>query len=251
MTDVGGAILFVTDEDFRSWSAAHPEGFILNVRSTFSASYSVLHRAKCHHISLEAYDPGSLTERGYRKVGADRVADLASWVAYRMPDAWGIGAVCKSCKPDHNETDLTASAPLPLPDQLHDARRRLIGTIVQRRGQSKFRQGLLKAYGGTCAITGCNAVEVLEAAHIVPYRGDHTNPVNNGLLLRADLHTLFDLLLIWVEDDFRLTVAQSLMDTPYWSFNGSFLKLPEHFDDQPSLAAIRWHRDQADVKRSA
>ena len=48
-----------------------------------------------------------------------------------------------------------------------DARNRIAATIVQRRGQAKFRQDLLDAYGGRCAISGCTVESVLEAAHIV------------------------------------------------------------------------------------
>src|ERR1700722_13605652 len=78
------------------------------------------------------------------------------------------------------------------PKNIKDARERIRRTIVQRRGQAKFRNALLEAYGSRCAISGCGALEVLEAAHICPYQGSATNHVTNGLLLRADIHTLFD-----------------------------------------------------------
>lgn len=65
--------------------------------------------------------------------------------------------------------------------------------IAYRRGQSVFRRDLMYAYSSVCAVTGTTASDVLEAAHIYPYRGAHTNRVDNGLLLRADIHTLFDL----------------------------------------------------------
>lgn len=47
-------------------------------------------------------------------------------------------------------------------------------------------------YGGQCAVSRCNVTDVLEAAHVVPYRGALTNHTSNGILLRADLHILFD-----------------------------------------------------------
>lgn len=74
-----------------------------------------------------------------------------------------------------------------------DARQRELRAVFLRRGQEKFRKDLINAYKSRCAVTGCNIVEILEAAHIIPYRGEHTNRCNNGLLLRADIHTLFDL----------------------------------------------------------
>ena len=74
-----------------------------------------------------------------------------------------------------------------------DARKRILTSIVQRAGQAHFREQLLEAYDNRCAITECNITFALEAAHIFPYKGEHTNDVRNGLLLRADIHTLFDL----------------------------------------------------------
>src|SRR5207244_4015138 len=60
-------------------------------------------------------------------------------------------------------------------------------------GVPDFRRRLLKAYGGRCAISDCNCSEALEAAHIRGYGGEETNHVQNGLLLRSDLHSLMDL----------------------------------------------------------
>jgi predicted restriction endonuclease len=76
------------------------------------------------------------------------------------------------------------------PHDDQDARERTFAAIVRRRGQSRFRRSLLRAYTGQCAVTACDAQETLEAAHILPYRGQRTNHVTNGLLLRADLHSL-------------------------------------------------------------
>lgn len=67
----------------------------------------------------------------------------------------------------------------------HDARVWAMRAVHQRRGQPLFRAQLLEAYDQRCAISECNALEVLEAAHIQPYRGEHTNRMDNGLLLRS------------------------------------------------------------------
>jgi hypothetical protein len=85
------------------------------------------------------------------------------------------------------------------PSDLEDARRRILAAIVLRQGQWGFRERLLAAYQRACAVTGCDVVEALEAAHIIAYLGPKTNYVTNGLLLRADIHTLFDLGLIAVQ----------------------------------------------------
>jgi hypothetical protein len=114
------------------------------------------------------------------------------------------------------------------PKNLKDARKRNIAAIVQRQGQSKFRTELLKAYGGQCAITDCDAEAALEAAHIVPYLGTETNCLANGLLLRADIHTLFDLHLISINPDTgKIIVSSSLLKTCYKELNDKTLKLPK------------------------
>lgn len=80
-----------------------------------------------------------------------------------------------------------------------DQRERDLRMTHQREGQSAFRDSLLAAYGSRCCITGVDVDAVLEAAHISAYRGPASNHVENGLLLRADLHKLFDRLMLSVD----------------------------------------------------
>ena len=127
------------------------------------------------------------------------------------------------------------------PKDSTDARRRTITAIVQRQGQPKFRNDLLKAYGGQCAITDCDAKDALEAAHIFPYRGADTNHVKNGLLLRADIHTLFDLYLISIDPNtLKVVISSTLLNTCYKELNDKPLKSPKN-GASPSLEAIADH----------
>jgi putative restriction endonuclease len=87
------------------------------------------------------------------------------------------------------------------PGNIMDGRERIVASIVIRRGQPEFRRILIRAYKGRCAVSGCDAIEVLEAAHIMPYLGQDTNHPSNGILLRADIHTLFDLGLLSIDTD--------------------------------------------------
>lgn len=123
-----------------------------------------------------------------------------------------------------------------------DSRDTALRAIKTRRGQPKFRKELVGAYCGVCAVTGCSAAAVLEAAHITPYRGDHTNDVRNGLLLRADIHTLFDLFLLAVEDDMTMRVAPSLTGTGYELYNYRPLRMPDDEQRRPSMEALSHHR---------
>lgn len=137
------------------------------------------------------------------------------------------------------------------PENLADARERTNRAIVQRQGQSKFRSELLKAYGGQCAITDCDAEAALEAAHIFPYLGTDTNHVKNGLLLRADIHTLFDLYLISINPDTsKVVVSSTLLNTCYKELNGKSLKPPQDYAASPSPQALARHYETFLLKQN-
>jgi putative restriction endonuclease len=126
------------------------------------------------------------------------------------------------------------------PVSAQDARQRVLMEITRRRGQSAFRQKLLNAYERRCAISNCDAEAVLEAAHIVPYRGDHTNVASNGLLLRSDLHTLFDLNLIRIDGTtLSVVVDPSLAASEYGRLDGSRLRVPKVTADRPDAGNFR------------
>jgi hypothetical protein len=123
-----------------------------------------------------------------------------------------------------------------------DGRRRVVAAILQRLGQRQFRRRLLAAYGQRCAITRCSTLWVLEAAHITPYRGVRTNAISNGLLLRADIHTLFDLALISIEPEaLKIRVSSRLAGSEYAAFDGRAPSLPRDTVSNPSPAALEEH----------
>ena len=105
----------------------------------------------------------------------------------------------------------------------HDLRESVMRAIKARRGQSKFRDLLIEAYGGACAVSGCRILSLLEAAYISPYRGTHTNRVDNGILLKTDWHTLFDLGLFTIRPDYTIQLAAELKGTDYWEHHGRLL----------------------------
>lgn len=118
-----------------------------------------------------------------------------------------------------------------------------IRAIRIRQGQAGFRSQLLDLYGRRCAITRYDSAEALEAAHIVPYRGPVTNHPQNGLLLRADLHTLFDVGLLAIhEDTRRLIISRELRGTSYEAYANTKVTLPEQSHLQPSGVALALHR---------
>lgn len=128
------------------------------------------------------------------------------------------------------------------PESIEDARRKKLASIVVRQGQPAFRKTLLEAYEGRCALSGCDVEEVLEAAHICGYMGEQTNDVRNGLLLRADLHTLYDRDLFAIEPvSHRLHIAQELTNSEYRWLTQCSLRLPNRMADRPSDAALHVH----------
>ena len=126
---------------------------------------------------------------------------------------------------------------------LEDARDRTYQNIVMRRGQSAFRNELLEAYQGRCAFTGYNSEFALEACHIIPYRGPDTNHVSNGLLLRADIHTLFDLGKVAVDtSDMTVVLAGGMVRSSYTDLSNISVSLPQDPSKRPSAAALDQHR---------
>lgn len=135
------------------------------------------------------------------------------------------------------------------PKDLNDERERRLREIVQRRGQPEFRNKLIAAYDGRCAITDCDAVSPLEAAHITPYAGPKSHHVSNGILLRADIHTLFDLDLIGIHPEtLQVVLAAPLRETCYAETQDRRLTTPDDPGSAPSQEALRQRWDRFNGK---
>ena len=132
------------------------------------------------------------------------------------------------------------------PRKIEDERRKVMRAVAERRGQQGFRRVLLDAYGAQCVATDYDAPDALEAAHIVPYRGPMTNHPSNGLLLRGDIHSLFDMGMLAVHESEQCFVLQSeLRSTRYQSLHGKPIALPREGFEPPSREALRQHREWA------
>lgn len=107
-------------------------------------------------------------------------------------------------------------------DLVEGLRIRRMTTQKPRSGQGQFREALIARYKGRCTISRCAVPEALEAAHVMPHTGDPKwDHSDNGMLLRRDLHTLFDAML-WSIDpkSNRLRVAERLKTTSYGKLDG-------------------------------
>ena len=115
-----------------------------------------------------------------------------------------------------------------------------------RLGQKAFKLKLLDAYEGQCAITRRSIRPALEAAHIHPVAKGGLHRLDNGLLLRADVHKLFDLGYLSVSPRLRVQVSPRLHkefpDTEeYRALDGQEVTIPAKKVDRPSPSALDWH----------
>lgn len=116
-----------------------------------------------------------------------------------------------------------------------------------RLGQGAFRVLVTEAYNRRCAVTGERTLPVLEAAHIKPYSESGPNRTANGLLLRSDLHKLFDLGYVTLTADLRIEVSKRIKEEyengrDYYVLHGRRLvKVPSNPNDRPAPNFLEWH----------
>ncbi|HBD26510.1 MAG TPA: hypothetical protein DC020_06755 [Flavobacterium sp.] len=123
-----------------------------------------------------------------------------------------------------------------------DERSKIYRSIVQRRGQKKFRDEVRELYGDKCVITGCEILDILEAAHINPYKGEKDNHASNGLLLRADIHTLFDLDLIGIEPNELKVHLNEIIKKDGYEFLQNKILLTSNKKPNRDALKIRWQK---------
>ena len=120
--------------------------------------------------------------------------------------------------------------------------------VQPRLGQATFRIAVLDAYGRACAVTGEHSLPALEAAHIRSYASDGPHEVRNGLLLRADLHRLFDTGYVTVTPDLRLEVGARLRKDyrngrSYYPLHGGPVEPPKTISHRPDREFLVWHNE--------
>lgn len=118
----------------------------------------------------------------------------------------------------------------------------------QRAGQQAFKGLVLTSYERRCAITGNHIRPILQAAHIRPISECGENTVANGLLLRSDVHTLFDLGYLGLNTRNELQVSPRIREEwgngkEFYELAGQEIRLPRNRADRPDKAAVEWHMD--------
>ncbi|MGE3152668.1 MAG: HNH endonuclease [Nitrospiraceae bacterium] len=116
-----------------------------------------------------------------------------------------------------------------------------------RLGQGAFRVLVTEAYVRRCAVTGERTLPALEAAHIKPFSKSGPNLTVNGLLMRSDLHKLFDLGYISVTPQLHVEVSRKIKEEyengrDYYALHGRQLAvIPAAPRDRPSDQFLKWH----------
>jgi putative restriction endonuclease len=127
----------------------------------------------------------------------------------------------------------------------------LYGTYLSkvRVGQGSFRLLITDAYRRRCAVSGERTVPVLEAAHIKPYAESGPHAIANGLLLRSDIHRLFDRGYITVAEDYSVEVSKRIKEEyengrDYYRYHGQkLIVLPEDVPERPGGGYLTWHNE--------
>ncbi len=120
--------------------------------------------------------------------------------------------------------------------------------IKPRLGQGAFRIAVTDAYHRTCAVSGGKVLPALDAAHIKPYVLGGSHELTNGILLRRDIHSVFDAGYVTVDEQYRFVVSDRVKTdfnngNEYRRLHGTLLSMPSNPVFQPDRLAIRWHNE--------
>jgi len=121
--------------------------------------------------------------------------------------------------------------------------------VKPRLGQGAFRIAVTDAYNRACAVSGGKVLPALDAAHIRPYGSGGSHEVSNGLLLRRDIHSVFDAGYVTIDDQLRFVVSDRVRTdfnngNEYRRLHGSVVSIPAAPDFQPNRDALRWHNEE-------
>jgi predicted restriction endonuclease len=175
-----------------------------------------------------------------------RTLDTERWYVHRYDSSSGTCLLIRGIKPSHD----AAADPAGQEDDKGPEDKRHLAAINVRRVQPEFREKLLAAWERRCVVTVCRIAGLLEAAHITPHSEATDFRTSNGLLLRADIHTLFDLGLLSIDEHLRVHLAEEVECSEYLQYQGKRIdRMPERSADAPSHEALA-QRHAAFVSRS-
>lgn len=121
--------------------------------------------------------------------------------------------------------------------------------IIPRLGQGAFRVAVTEAYGRQCAITSGKVLPALDAAHIKPYGEGGEHVKSNGILLRKDIHSVFDAGYVTIKEDFTFSVSKKVKEVfnngeEYLRLHGATIRRPDLKKDWPDVDLLKWHNKE-------
>lgn len=183
----------------------------------------------------------------YIEVPSDWSGNIVSGKSYDISEGEG--------KRLYAQAQLAMQRALPLqdvtPTLFEEKARYGEGRLVRPRlGQGGFRVTVIEEYQRRCALTGEKTLPVLQAAHIKPYAENGPHDITNGMLLRSDLHTLFDKGYLTVTTDLHVEVSRRIKEEfnngkEYYALHGKPLKvMPSQAAHRPAASFLEWHQTQ-------
>ncbi len=120
--------------------------------------------------------------------------------------------------------------------------------IQPRLGQGAFRILITDIYQRRCAVTMERTLPALEAAHIRPYSEGGAHEARNGLLMRRDIHSLFDAGYVTITPELNFEVSRLIKEEfdngrHYYALHGKLINPPQDITQQPDAAALAWHNE--------
>ena len=224
---------------------------ILNGAATFDAM-----KARIAYYRREPLDPRADYQIGCRILTQPFFLHEREWMP--VPKSWSRNIVVgKSFSTedqegrrlwDAMETRLAISE---LPPGLAEPPARFgEPTLIRPRlGQGAFRVAVTDAYSRRCSVTQERVLPVLEAAHIRPFAHGGSHEISNGVLLRRDIHRLFDLGYVTITADHRFEVSRRVHDDfdngrEYYAMHGRKIAVPHELEMRPSSNVVDWHNTQ-------
>lgn len=148
------------------------------------------------------------------------------------------------------EVEARLRNPVPVPDESVVIANEKYGKpqlVLPRLGQGAFRMIVADYYQRRCAISSSHIIHILDAAHIKPYStAGGTHSPANGILLRQDIHTLFDRGYLTVTPEYRVEVSKRMREefnngVEYYAMHGKRINLPTVEQFRPFTEHLSWH----------
>ena len=184
--------------------------------------------------------PFFFAERNWIPVPTNWSANIVSFKTYNTGDAEGLAL--------WEAVNERLGQPQKASMDIEHARFGEPQLIRPRLGQGAFRVVVTDIYQRRCAVTQERTLPALEAAHIRPYGDGGEHEARNGLLLRRDIHSLFDAGYVSVTPDLRFEVSRRMREEfnngkHYYALHGRAIDAPTGVGQRPDPDALTWHNE--------